>query len=339
MKKFFFIVFLCGIVLFSGSIYAQKTTAKTEQGVSATDILRYTNAVKELNELYTQPLNNIEEVLSIAGQNIQKVNQGADVQQLSTIDCNKLSVSKEDVAKYQSQLKSVSAFEGKNEIAASMKQGIDNCEQIAGCCEKMNGYFANASYKVDSGYVKYLAIVNDLYASIRQAYVGWGNAVSLASKIGDKAETEILSKSKMGEFILPMKTDLVSLNEVFNLLQKDDVDVPGMQQMLKSIQESCGKNENLSDKDVSKLSARSKELYTSFYGKMNDCISSVYTIVDIKGKRKAVEKDFDNEEEQEQAFLALESNNSEMMDKAFFEAKNKYNAVNEDYKAFLELNK
>jgi hypothetical protein len=145
----------------------------------------------------------------------------------------------------------------------------------------------------------------------------------------------MLKNSKAAEFIIPMKNDLILLDEMFSMYSREFVELREVNQIANAAMSSIDNNRNVSNKDLSKLKDISyKKIYDSFYDNADACLRSLTTALEKKSSftggaegDEMEDKKSLNSEQAAFAAIGMEDN--------FEEARNAYNAAIEDYKIFI----
>jgi len=323
--------------MFAFALSAQKKAVQDDRNPAA--VLAYANSVLELNNLYIQALSNFEKVIASASNNIQLLRQNPEAEPVP-VDYSSIIVDRQTLAQYSAKIKGGPSFPEKSVILEAVKQASGEYDKVAQNCGNISDYFSKASYKNDGDFSTYLGLVNSVYDNIKNSYIGWYKVSSMAVKVAGKAETDVLQNSKAGEFIIPMKNDLASLAGLFGMYSREFVDFADVDQQCNAVQQSLNKNKNTSNRDVGKLSASYKELYDSFYGNAQECLSDLRTALEKKStfSEKPEEKNpggFDGNKPVGKAAPLAIQDNSEGMEEAYSKAEDAYHAATDNYNQFI----
>lgn len=337
MKYFFIAVMMIGL---SGSgIFAQKSNSDSS---NPGEVLKYTTAVTELNNLYVEALSRFEINLSGAAKNIQLIQQDKNAV-VYPINCDTMEVDKKELARIQSLIKSRTSFDERSAIETAIKKAVGNSEKTLQACSNIDSYFTKGEYKEDEGFKNYLSLIEAIYGSIRNSYVEWSNVAGLASKVGAKAESDVLKNHKAAEFILPMKNDLTMLDEMFNMYSHEFVFPQEVRSRADAAELSINKNRNVSDKDLSKLKDPSyTKIYDSFYENADKCLKELVSALEKKSSftpKYEEKKDQDGEQDPEKVQAMQEQptdpHRSIGMETDFENARESYRAALNDYSIFI----
>ena len=258
------------------STFAQKKPTKAE--LDASKIIQYGNTVIELGNSYTQTLKNYESVLKSAENNLESVTKNPNLSP-HFVNCNVISVKASQQTAYNTASKTVQAFPEKSDIDKFVNQGEKDIKSIGVWCTALSEYASKKEYKEDQDLVKYITIRDSLNFHIAQAYTSWMSASKQASIAGNRAELILLEGSRIASFIIPMKKDLNSLKDVFNMINTETPNIDAIKTVLAELKISIDKNKDTSTKDISKLSdIYYKEVYQTFYRKCSSAVESLNTV-------------------------------------------------------------
>lgn len=263
---------------FFSNISAQKVLTKSEQ--EASNIIKYANLVIQMNNSCTESLSYYENTISTADQNAEKLKRNPNTQPFF-VNCNVMSINKQEITKYESQMKAIQNFDEKDRISSLTKEAVNNTEKVGEWCSKISEYFSKGSYKTDDNMAQYPPMKDSLLYYVDLAYDNWHQASSLAAKAGDRAELILLKKSKIADFVIPMKTDLSSLKELLDLFKDKNVKTVVIKEKADLLSASINKNKDLTRKDLTKLGdIYYKEVYETFYRNCTNSLGNIISLCD-----------------------------------------------------------
>lgn len=273
-KTLFFALFL----LSAATLLGQKKPSKAE--IDASNIIRYSNTVITLGNAYNQGLSNYVHTIENADYNLNRVIKNPNMQPFA-VKCDVVSVQNSQKQDYTKALTGVQAFPEKDAIKAAVDQGENAINDISTWCANLSNYFSTKAYQQDAEGQQYGAIKDSLNSYMNKAQNSWSEASRLASVAGNRAELILLQGSPIASFVIPMKTDLIGLDEIIGSLNKKDADLSSIKNELTSLSATLEKNKDINTKDVSKLSdAYYKEVYKNYYQNLGECLSHLNRVVD-----------------------------------------------------------
>ena len=246
----------------------------TQDAKKMYNIIKYANSVVGLNNVYTASLSNYQRVLTNAAQNLIKVGQG-DVAQLQVIDCNALWIDQSKANAYHNEMGSVLDFSEKRELDRLVSQAENISQKILSSCGQMGNYFSQGQYTNDVGSQRYLDLKYNIINDIHQSAANWSNVTQLAVTAANEAEIALLRYNKQADFVIPMKTDVLTFKGILNMFGAgtDNMDYTLVRRKVQEFESSLNSNKNLSGKDLSKLTNASyQNVYQEFY---QSCLSSI----------------------------------------------------------------
>lgn len=264
------------IILFIIGCTYVHLAAQTKEQKQASSIIGFSNTVIDLSNSFFDGLKNYDGIFSNAEQNIERL-QSNPKSQIFAINCPTKQMDRA-LKLYDTELAKAIIFTEKNKIKSSVEEAENNTKKIETWCTKVSNYFADKEYTSDKDLNKSFDLLDSLQISIERASVSWKNASNLASDVGNRAELVLLKSSKIADFVIPMKIDLVNVRKVLELLEEENPDLKAMEQVINSLS-SIKINEDISKKDVSKLKDPFyKEVYTDFYRSLQSCTDSLNEI-------------------------------------------------------------
>lgn len=275
--------------ILSISVFSQKKMTKAE--LDASKIIQMGNSVIDLGNLYSQTLESYQNMLSGVHTNLQRVSKNPNLTPYA-VRCENFSTQSRQQIAYATALKAAPLFEEKNDVEKYVSEGQTSIQEISKWCATLSAYVSNKEYKTDADFAKYNEIRNNLDSAIEQASASWSKASELASAAGNKAELILLESSPIASFVIPMKTDLTSLNAIFNMFKSKTPDTGAIKSALNALTESIDQHKDISKKDTSKLKdIYYKEVYETFY---RDCLSAVKSLNTVTERLLEAEPDVRN---------------------------------------------
>lgn len=265
------LTFLASILMMSISVSAQqKTYSKAE--LDASNIIRLCNSVIELSNKNRTSADNYKNMLSTAESNIGKLKRNPSTQPFF-VDYKNFAGCFGDQKEYQLAYKGAPEFAEKKDIANTIATANKDIDSAIKWATAMSEYFSQKTYLTDTDFAKYPAIQDSLSFYFQKGYNAWSTASALASKAGNNAELVLLQKSKIAEFVIPMKSDLNGLEAIMELFNQDQIDSNAIKAELANVSQSIATNKDISTKDVKKLSdLYYKEVFQKFYSKSEETV-------------------------------------------------------------------
>lgn len=258
-------LFLLIMVILPLCSYAQQKNSPEK--INASKIITMSNSVIDLSNRAIEDLEGYQSVVSTAEGNIKRLTNNPNVQ-VYFVNYKVYTPDQVKIKQFKTASQQAPAFGEKNDIINTVEKANQNSDEVIKQFEKLSAYFSNKEYLSDPQFSKYPDLLNNAVSALYAAYDSWKEASRLASKAGDNAELVILKDSKIADFVIPMKTDLNGLNDIFSQILKKDANIPTLQNDVKGLKASIDKNKDVSTKDVKKLSdIYYKEVYVTFYRK------------------------------------------------------------------------
>lgn len=251
----------------------QKTYTKAE--VDASNIIRLCNSVIELSNKNRTSADNYKNMLSTADSNMGKLKRNPNTQPFF-VDYKNFAACFGDQKEYQLAYKGAPDFAEKKEIANTITVANKDIENAVKWATAISQYFSEKKFAADTDFAQYPVMQDSLSFYFQKGYNGWSAASRLASKAGNNAELILLQKSKIAEFVIPMKSDLNGLEAIMELFNQDQIDNAQVKTDLATVSQSIAKNKDISTKDTKKLSdLYYKEVFQKFYSKSEETVKSM----------------------------------------------------------------
>lgn len=260
------LTFLISILMISLSTVAQQKTF-TKAELDASNIIKLSNSVIELSNMNRTSADNYQSMLSTAESNMSKLKRNPNIQTFF-VNYKNFQASFGDQKEYNAAYKGAPEFAEKKDIANTISAANKDIENAIKWATAMSLYFSEKTYLTDTEFAQYPAMQDSLSFYFKKGYNGWSVASRLASQAGNNAELLLLKKSKIADFIIPMKSDLNGLEAIMELFVQDKVDSDQVKTQLATVSQSIALNKDISTKDVKKLSdIYYKEVFQTFYTK------------------------------------------------------------------------
>lgn len=278
---------LVAIAAFALTVNAQQKASPEK--IKASKIIRMCNSVIDWANLDIQMVESYSTAVNGADYELNKLKSNMNIKP-SFLNYKMYSVNQERQTEYTNASKLAPVFEEKVAMQNAVTTANADMVSIVRTTKALSDYFLDATYKTDTDFSRYAALKDSAEFYIAKGHTSWRTASRLASEAGDNAELLILKGSKLAEFIIPMKTDLMALNGMFNEVTDKNADLSEISKKLSALSTSINTNKDISTKDVKKLSdAYYREVYQTFYRKCSDATASLSKLVDIMQTDPAAE--------------------------------------------------
>lgn len=255
------------------STQAQQKNSATK--VNASKIIRMSNSVITLNNEAIQTLESYRNVISTAENNLRRVKSNPNITP-SFVNYKIYTLNQTMNTEYTQASKAAPSFDEKSLLVQAVTDANKNMSSMVSKCEALSNYFSNKEYLTDTDYSKYATLEDSTLYYINAAEASWRIASQLAATAGDKAELLLLKDSKIAAFVIPMKTDLIALKNIFSQIADQESDLSLLENEITTLKASIKTNEDISTKDIKKLSdIYYKEVYTTFYRQCNNATESL----------------------------------------------------------------
>lgn len=263
------LILICSI----SSMAQQKAYTKAE--IDASNIIKFCNSVIELNNTNRASTHNYESMLSTATSNINKLQKNPNVQ-TQFVNYKNFKAIFGDQKNYDASYKTSPEFPEKKDIANTINVANSDINNAVKWATNISLYFSEKEYLTDTNFAKYPAMQDSLSFYFKKGYNGWSTASRLASKAGNNAELVLLAKSKIADFVIPMKSDLNRLKDIIELINQESPNFAQIKIEFTATTESMNKNKDLSTKDIKKLKdIYYKEVFQKFYTKAEQTLVSI----------------------------------------------------------------
>lgn len=284
MKHFKLLLLALCVLSFTAQGQQRNSPAK----INASKIIRMGNSVIDLSNDAVQTLDNYRNMISTADNNASRLKSNPNLSPYF-VNYKIYNSDQRKNTEYAEASKLAPAFDEKAELVSAMTKANADMAEVVKNSEVLSNYFSNKEYQSDADFSKYPALKDNTVSSIDKAFASWRTASQLASKAGDKAELLLLKDSKIADFIIPMKTDLIALKAVFAKVGDQQSDLSALGTEIATLKASIDKNKDVSTKDIKKLSdLYYKEVYETFYRKCSQSTETLGKLVEIL---KSGEKD------------------------------------------------
>lgn len=268
------LTFLASLLLMSIVVISQQKTY-TKAELDASNIIRLCNSVIDLSNKNRTSADNYKSMLSTAESNINKLKRNPNVQPFF-VNYKNFQACFGDQKEYQLAYKGAPDFAEKKEISDIIIAADKNIGNAVKWATAMSEYFSEKKFLSDTDFAQYTPMQDSLTLYFQKGYTGWSAASRLASKAGNEAELILLKKSKVAEFIIPMKSDLNALEAIIELLNQDQSDSQQIRTDLSAVSKSINQNKDISTKDVKKLSdIYYKEVFQKFYSNSEETVKAI----------------------------------------------------------------
>ncbi len=272
---------LCGAVTIGA--YSQKASkAETE----AANIITFGNSVIDMGNSYNQTIGNFRSLLATADNNISTYSRNPNMP-VYAINCAAITVQSGQQTTYSKAFRTVQAFPEKTDIIKYVEEGEMSIAVLTKYCDQMKQYFGNKEYEKDNKFEKYTVMRDSFNYYIEKASASWYSASKLASDAGNRAELMLLEKSPLAAFVIPMKKDLNSLENIFRMYENTETPGESIKTAIANLQESINANKTTDGKDLTKLrDIYYKDAYETFYRECAASVTSLKGLTDRMDKEK-----------------------------------------------------
>lgn len=305
------------IILASATIMAlpafsqKKTPTKAE--LEASRVIEFSNSVIKMGNSNNEIFITYQELLQAADNNAERLSKNPNLQPFY-VNCKGIPTRTEQVTAYKTAVKAVQSFPEKADIEKYVETGNNHMNSLSKWCASISAFFTDKQYKPDNDFSKYFIMRDSLIHYLDLSSKNWRSASAQASVAGNRAEMVLLEGSKLASFVIPMKTDLNSLDKIFGMFNSQEIDIQAIRSQLDQLTASIEKNKDISTKDLSKLQdIYYKEVYETFYRKCGETAKA------LQGLTDRIE----------------ESSDSDMLNRWFGTANSNYSTAVEKYNLFI----
>lgn len=275
-------ILITTLLLLGFNLSAQKATTKAEK--DAANLIRFSNAIIDLGNHHSTTLDGYDNIAESIESNYKRVSRNPNAQP-TYIGCKSLIQVNDG---YQQQCATVTKatlpFAEKKEMEALVQKSLSDLALINVSCEKMADYFSNKEYATDNESAKFESLLKSYTESVETAKKSFRASSKYAAEMGDKAEMVLLKGSKIASFVIPMKTELNGMKAIMGDLFIEKPDLEAIALQVQKLDESIKQNEDISKKDVTKLSdVYYKDPYAGFYRSCSSFVKTINTIVQRLG--------------------------------------------------------
>lgn len=269
------------------SLTVQGQQKNSPAKMNASKIIRMSNSVIDLSNDAVQTISSYRSVVSTAEDNVTRLKSNPN-QPPFFVNYKLYVPNQKKDAEYEQSSKLAPAFDEKAGLVSAMSSANADMAGMVKATEVLSNYFSNKEYQSDTDFSRYPALRDSVVSVIGRAYDSWRTASQLAAVAGDKAELLLLKDSRIAEFVIPMKTDLIALKAVLVKIGDQQSDLTLLSTDLETLKASVDKNKDISGKDIKKLSdLYYKEVYETFYRKCSQSVETSAKLVEIlKGGEK-----------------------------------------------------
>lgn len=270
---------LLALCVFSFTAQGQQKNSPAK--INASKIIRMGNSVIDLSNDAVQTLDNYRNMVSTADNNVSRLKSNPNLSPYF-VNYKIYNSDQRKNTEYAEASKLAPAFDEKAELISAMTKANADLAEVVKNSEILSNYFSNKEYQSDADFSKYPALKDNTMSSVDKAFASWKAASQLASKAGDKAELLLLKDSKIADFVIPMKTDLIALKAVLVKVGDSQSDLSSLETEVSTLKASVDKNKDVSTKDIKKLSdLYYKEVYETFYRKCSQATETLGKLVEI----------------------------------------------------------
>lgn len=270
---------LLALCVFSFTAQGQQKNSPAK--INASKIIRMGNSVIDLSNDAVQTLDNYRNMVSTADNNVSRLKSNPNLSPYF-VNYKIYNSDQRKNTEYAEASKLAPAFDEKAELISAMTKANADLAEVVKNSEILSNYFSNKEYQSDANFSKYPALKDNTMSSVDKAFASWKAASQLASKAGDKAELLLLKDSKIADFVIPMKTDLIALKAVLVKVGDSQSDLSSLETEISTLKASVDKNKDVSTKDIKKLSdLYYKEVYETFYRKCSQATETLGKLVEI----------------------------------------------------------
>ncbi len=269
------------LALCAFSFLAQGQQRNSSAKINASKIIRMGNSVIDLSNDAVQTLDSYRNMISTADNNVSRLKSNPNLSPYF-VNYKIYNPDQRKNAEYTEASKLAPAFDEKIELVSAMTNANADLADVVKKSEILSNYFSNKEFQADTDFSKYPALRDGTVASIEKAFASWRIASKLAAAAGDKAELLLLKDSKIADFVIPMKTDLIALKTVFAKVGDQQTDLSSLSTEIVALKASIDKNKDVSTKDIKKLSdLYYKEVYETFYRKCSQATETLSKLAEI----------------------------------------------------------
>lgn len=270
---------LLALCVFSFTAQGQQKNSPAK--INASKIIRMGNSVIDLSNDAVQTLDSYRNMISTADNNVSRLKSNPNLSPYF-VNYKIYNSDQRKNTEYAEASKLAPAFDEKAELISAMAKANADLAEVVKNSEILSNYFSNKEYQSDADFSKYPALKDNTMSSVDKAFASWKAASQLASKAGDKAELLLLKDSKIADFVIPMKTDLIALKAVLVKVGDSQSDLSSLETEVSTLKASVDKNKDVSTKDIKKLSdLYYKEVYETFYRKCSQATETLGKLVEI----------------------------------------------------------
>lgn len=278
----------------------KKATGPNQAEIQASKVIEYTNAVIDLNNRTNKVLKSYNSVLKAGDEKYEQLSKNYDSRFPVSFTQTKYPVPAGYVAQYEeAQAKTVS-FPEKADIIKSVDIARENVKRLEEWSDRIGRYYKDKEFEKDN-LEGYLSMRDSLMYYMKSSKNAWHTAVNKASDAGGAAEIVILKKSPIADFIIPMKTDLKSLEGVlddfYSSLEDnsaENTDYSALKEKINALNSTFEKNKDTTGKKVSAMSGSRLSNYDYFYSKAAECTKYVSAAIDELSKENSDESRLQN---------------------------------------------
>jgi hypothetical protein len=298
MNKTFAVILALTVSL---ALHAQTgKTGAVNAEAQASKIIEYTNAVIDLNNEQAKHFKEYGRVLEAADRCLERVSSdkydprfGAPFSTQTTYP-----VQIGYFTQYEAAEKKAPAFTEKAEIIRLVAIARESVKKLEDSSAKLGKYFTDNEFAKDEKFSLYPTLKENFISSLRDSRKAWHNAVSKASDAGDASEIIILKKSKISQFIIPMKTNLKLLDnvysELFDLFEEEAINesLSTFNDHLAKLNASVEKDKSVANKNMALINH--EDDYTNFFRHVENCSKYMSVVATELAKEEPDEDKIDS---------------------------------------------
>ncbi|MEN9918175.1 MAG: hypothetical protein RL662_611 [Bacteroidota bacterium] len=277
MRALFLIaIFSYGILL---SVKAQYK--RSEADIKASNTILFCNTTIEMGKNYQKLLKNYDNTIAETKQVMKELKENATIR-VETVPCYDLSLPNKATADYEELCTLVTDFNSRYLIINTVEKAKKQNLTLTQHCNELHEYVNTCTFSKEADFERYDSLCYNLEHEVYNVWETWLEASRVASNVGGKYELLFLSRSKIGEFVVPMRKGMLILNDILHAIQYDQIDYDDVRQQLMFLEDVAIMDSNTSKKKKSKLKDKSYEVvYADFYMHYTETVAKLTELVDM----------------------------------------------------------
>jgi hypothetical protein len=278
------------------SAQKKQSSGPTVAEKNASKVIEYTNSIIEIANAYLETYKDYDHLIYMAETEMRAITSGSNkfpMKELNYKDTT--TINSKYYTAYATTLKAAPAtFSNRDKVIASYDAAQAGVQNLFKSSRALNRYFVNKEYKEDGKeYPTYYALKDSLATNAKKVRKLWQIASREASNAGSEAENLLLKKSPMGEFFIPMKTDLQTLKSFIEEIFSDDenIDWKSITTRSASLKAAFEKVKDGQGKNMNKLGSAKQAEFTNFYNSSIRLLEYIDQLVEVVNKTPAADDD------------------------------------------------